>query len=184
MAKANKTENFSELLDAQDSIIARAMPLAGFVPSVPLTDTSLEEMELAILKLYPQGRLAKVVATIPFGFYLAKTVMALFPGSEWRPMAETIWDIELEVPMPKGRKMVLKPFKRVAKFMRNKEDSIVCLIDSLHFYGNHDVFDLELMNKVSDAEGWVHFPRGTCMRVWQVSEEAANDPNFVLPGDE
>jgi len=146
------------------------------------TEEELEMIEEKINEIFPEGHEPLTTTMIPFGFYLGQLLRKKIPGAEWKVTDEvnkknSIWDVFIEFKNSDGYTMQAKPFMRVDKFWRRREDKMSAFVKMIEMTSEIKM-DPEYWNKRADDEGWIETANEMSFRVFQGSKKDKIDGDF------
>lgn len=135
-----------------------------------LTFENLRKMEEVINSMYPQGHDPMPTTVIPFGVHVGEVLIKHIPGAKWNfdEPIEYVYDLSITCPGPNGAVAKVKPLQRVAKFWRDRTDTIFGFAEMIRDMANGT------LNPTKEGK-WVKRPNGTQIRVHSMTKDATED---------
>lgn len=165
-------------------LIGTFLKLDGKEKSLKYSEEELEMIEEKIDEMFPEGHKPKTTTLIPFGFYLGEVLKRKIPGAEWHVSDEAnksgdLFEIVIEFDNADGYKMQAKPFIRVNKYWKKREDRMSSYVKLIEM--NTEVqMDPEYWSKRTNEDGWISMANEMMFRMFVGDGEtqSINDPNL------
>lgn len=171
-------ENFESELNQKD---------LQFLLSMQKIDTSLtvktiESIETSIMRQWGKEPHKPMPTTVLlFGILFSKSLMNEFPGKlSWGEDSQNMADMIMTAKTEGGVVMQVAPFIRVAKFFKERDDSLMGFYEMLKFSFENDIHSPEFIKEHADADGWITLPNGSKLRMRQFDINA-NVVSFTVP---
>lgn len=158
-----------------------------FILSMQNIDTSLtvktiESIETSVMRQWGKEPHKPMPTTVLlFGMLFAKSLMNEFPdklslGEDSLNMADLI----MTGKSADGMVMQIRPFVRVAKFFKERDDSLIAFYHMLKFSFENNIHSPEFIKEHADEDGWITLPNGSRLRMRQFDGDA-NVVSFTIP---
>jgi hypothetical protein len=135
----------------------------------------LIEIEKTIDERYPVGHNPFPTTLIPFGLYLGELIVRTIPGAELVKSAPSMWDITVKFKMASQEGWFqAKPFRRVSKFWKNREDRMSSFFRMCEFMSEIE-FTEEYIKSRADEDGWIYMESGDKFRMMKKGKDGLSE---------
>jgi len=172
----DKARDLRETIASMESsgmtdIMITALLKMDITAGLKYTESELALIEEKIDEMFPVGHKPMATTLVPFGYYLGKMFITKFPGSEWYVSDKAnetndIWDVSVKLKVDDSKHtMEVKPFRRVQKFWKNREDKMTSMLRMVIFTTEISM-DAEYWTKRADEDGWILMGSGDMLRMF------------------
>lgn len=171
-------ENFETELNEKDLKIILSMQNID----ASLTLKTIESLEASVFRQWGKEPHKPMPTTVLlFGILFSKSLMNEFPGKlSWGEDSLNMADLIMTGKSADGMVMQIRPFIRVAKFFKERDDSLMAFYHMLKFSFENDIHSPEFIKEHADEDGWITLPNGSKLRMRQFSGDA-NVVSFTIP---
>lgn len=154
-----------------ETILSGLLKTKDFLNGFKYTEAELINIEELLNKTFPKGHEPLSTTIIPFGFYLGEFFIRKFENAKWVVADEdnsninNVFKSVVEFDGLNGGRMQVKPFLRVEKFWKNREDKMTCLFRVMSFTSEINM-DPEYWSKRADNDGLIQMATGDMLRMY------------------
>ena len=155
-------ENFETELEEKDLRTILSMQKID----TSLTVKTIESIEASVMRQWGKEPHKPMPTTVLlFGILFSKSLMNEFPGKLcWDKDSSNMNELTLVAKSEGNITMQVKPFIRVLKFFKERDDSLIAFYKMLKFFFENDVNSPEILGK-ADKDGWITLEDGSVMRI-------------------
>lgn len=154
-----------------ETILGGLLKTKDFVNGFKYTEAELINIEELLNKNFPKGHEPLATTLIPFGFYLGEFFIRKFDNAKWviddedNKDMNNIFNASVEFDGLNKARMQVRPFLRVDKFWKNREDKMTALYRVMSFTSEVNM-NPEYWSKRADKDGWIQMASGDMLRMY------------------